>query len=183
MSEQWLPVVGHEHYSVSSHGRVRSPSGRIMRAASRSAYPKVNLYLEGVPTCRYVHALVAEAFLGPRPEGMEVNHIDGCKTNPRLENLEYVAHSENGKHAHDTGLVRPAVSARNARCRLTDTQVRRIRRLALAPAKVLQSLAREMGVSDRHVFHIATGERRQALPYLPGEHRRPKGPPRRLQVA
>ncbi len=42
-----------------------------------------------------VHSLIAEAFLGPRPEGYDIDHISGDKTDNRPCNLEYVTHKEN----------------------------------------------------------------------------------------
>ena len=50
-----------------------------------------------------VHSLVALAFIGPRPEGMEVNHKDCDKQNNALNNLEYVTHGENQRHAAQMG--------------------------------------------------------------------------------
>lgn len=44
---------------------------------------------------RTVHSLVAEAFLGPRPKGYDIDHISGDKTDNRLCNIEYVTHMEN----------------------------------------------------------------------------------------
>ena len=58
-----------------------------------SGYPRV--FLNGIRTPQYVHRLVAEAFI-PNPLGAtDVDHIDGDKTNNRIENLRWVSHKEN----------------------------------------------------------------------------------------
>ena len=54
-----------------------------------------------------VHRLVAIAFLPPAPEGkIEVNHKDGVKENNAADNLEWLSHGENERHAYSTGLKR-----------------------------------------------------------------------------
>ena len=109
--EQWKPVSGYEGiYEVSSHGRVRSVDreitdsrgqarrikGKVRRTPlDKYGYPTVDLWKQGKGQTRTVHSLVTEAFIGPRPEGMEVCHSDGDGTNNRLENLRYGTHSEN----------------------------------------------------------------------------------------
>ena len=108
--ERWKPVNGYEGiYEVSSHGRVRSldrtvtrsggqvrRKGKVLRATlNPGGYPVVSLYRQGRPKNRYVHALVAEAFFGTRPKGMEVCHNDGDPTNNHLDNLRYGTSSDN----------------------------------------------------------------------------------------
>lgn len=105
--EKWLPVVGYEGlYEVSSHGRVRSLDrvvrgrsdsqrhirGRILRTVS-SKTGHLTLALCG--STKLVHALVAEAFIGPRPTGLDICHGNGVPTDNRPENLRYGTRSEN----------------------------------------------------------------------------------------
>lgn len=108
--ESWLPVVGYEgFYEVSSLGRVRSldrlvhngpgcshtQPGRVMAIHRRDHYSKVRLKVDGSGRTFNVHALVAAAFMGPRPDGMEVCHNNGDHHDNRAENLRYDTHSAN----------------------------------------------------------------------------------------
>lgn len=100
--EEWRAVPGYEgYYEVSNAGRVRSLRRRLRRetrlltANLSSKYPAVTLSKDNVRSLRRVHSLVMAAFVGPRPEGMEVRHIDGNAFNPSLTNLAYGSRSEN----------------------------------------------------------------------------------------
>lgn len=112
--ETWKPITGHESsYQVSNTGKVRSLTRSVTRANGRrqtvhartlrpirpGGYCQVQLWGEGAYESRYVHCLVMEEFVGPKPEGMEVNHIDGDLTNNAVRNLEYITHAENMRHA------------------------------------------------------------------------------------
>lgn len=94
---EWRPVVGFEgRYEVSDDGQVRSlcwERVRILKPGlSSNKYFTVTI---GRGNTRTVHSLVAEAFLGPRPEGMEVLHIDGSRDNNHVSNLRYGTRSQN----------------------------------------------------------------------------------------
>lgn len=53
---------------------------------------------------KYIHRLVASAFL-PNPEGKAtINHKDGNKSNNHIDNLEWATYSENVQHAVQNGL-------------------------------------------------------------------------------
>lgn len=106
--EIWKPVLGYEGiYEVSNLGRVkRIGTGRILRKCTSGKYPFVILTYNSLSANFRLHRLVAEAFLGARPTGMQINHIDGNKQNPCLENLEYVTPSQNVCHSISTGLYK-----------------------------------------------------------------------------
>lgn len=101
-TELWRAVVGYEgFYEVSDQGRVRSvprrkTRGRILKQIlSTTGYPQVTLSKESVARPKKVHLLVMAAFVGPRPEGLEIRHLSGIKTDNRVINLQYGTHSEN----------------------------------------------------------------------------------------
>lgn len=107
MSEVWK-LIKSTDYEVSSLGRVRrslaAPSrqgtwpGRILcPQRSTRGYFHVSLTVErNVAVTTQVHQLVAEAFLGPCPDGCQINHKDGDKSNNRVRNLEYLHAFRNG---------------------------------------------------------------------------------------
>lgn len=100
--EEWVPVSEHPRYLVSNFGRVlNAKTQRILKQCVNSAgYKKVVLNGKN----KYVHRLVAEAYI-QNPDALpEVNHKDGNKWNNTAENLEWVSKSENAKHAFDLGL-------------------------------------------------------------------------------
>ena len=118
--EEWKDIKGYEGiYQVSSYGRIKSlPRGKqfgnryyIMKEKILSynnngrGYLQVCLTKDKKSKKKLVHRLVAEAFLR-KIEGKEyVNHIDGNKSNNRVDNLEWCTRSENQTHAYKNGLI------------------------------------------------------------------------------
>lgn len=106
MSEIWKDICGYVGlYQVSNLGRVKNKNGALMKTnPSRDGYVRIQLRKNGEYKSKYVHRLVALAFL-ENPYGLpEVNHIDGDKTNNRADNLEWVTRTENHVHAVKLGL-------------------------------------------------------------------------------
>ena len=109
--ERWRPVVGFEgSYEVSDCGRVKSiprttTKGGLMNLHinGRNGYVYVPLYKNGRMHNKRVHILVMEAFTDYRSNGFDpsrvIDHIDGCKTNNHLSNLEVVTQAENDRRA------------------------------------------------------------------------------------
>lgn len=100
----WLPVPDYDGlYDVSDTGLVRSwhlyrghPGPRpLVGTPNSKGYLTVALCRDGVQTTRKVHTLIAGTFLGSRPAGLEIRHLDGNQTNNALSNLAYGTPGEN----------------------------------------------------------------------------------------
>lgn len=108
IEEIWKEIPGYPGYVVSSFGRVVSlkpyKQGLKVATLDRRGYLRVAVSVDGVAHGPRVHQLVALAFLGPRPGGMEVRHLDGDRTRNVPWNLAYGTSSENqrDKVAHGT---------------------------------------------------------------------------------
>jgi hypothetical protein len=150
MKERWLEVPGFPAYDVSDRGRVRSRylGGRMMKTGCHAAgYPAVNLWRDRKPTLRTVHSLVADAFLGPRPDGYYVCHRDGGRTNNRLPNLKYATPTENMADAKRHGVTRRV---------LTPQQVRDVR-AALKTGEAQRVIGARYGVTQATISNVKRG--------------------------
>ena len=114
MREKWKFIPGSDEYQASTLGRIRrikilkpwdNPPYNNPRSKKMSPRPTVTVVLNGVPCKTYVHTLVALTFLGPRPEGLIINHKDSNAHNPRPDNLEYITQAENIRHAYRAGRI------------------------------------------------------------------------------
>lgn len=100
--EIWKEIKGYEGlYAISDRGRVKSlKSGRVLKPGINSnGYELVVLCKNGKQKNYTVHRLVAEAFIPNTDNLLQVNHIDECKTNNDVSNLEWVTASQNMKHS------------------------------------------------------------------------------------
>lgn len=97
--EEWRRIPSFPDYMVSSLGRVASHKYRTPRLLQpvihKSGYPRFGLYVGRKRIRKASHALVAEAFIGPRPDGMVIRHLDGDPSNNTPGNLAYGTNSEN----------------------------------------------------------------------------------------
>lgn len=99
------PVNGFENlYQVSSHGYITNGRKRLKTYMINSGYECLKFTKDGQRTSVLLHRVVAEHFLENKDIKSEVNHIDGCKTNNHVSNLEWTTSKENKVHAKKNGL-------------------------------------------------------------------------------
>jgi hypothetical protein len=155
--EVWASVKGFEgQYEVSSIGNIRSVDRlvhhykggkRLYKGTAKNTrlnkdgYIRCNLKNDGKRYDYTVHRLVANAFI-PNPNSKpQVNHINGVKTDNRIENLEWCTQSENNIHATKHRLVET---------KLTDSEALLVHNSSLS----LRKLAKIYNVSSGIIWRI-----------------------------
>lgn len=160
--EEWRDIPGHEgKYQASNLGRIRSLDrrvgichgatrlmrGKVLKPAGQKADPHLRVVLGHGAKGSCVHQLVALTFLGPRPAGLEVRHLDGNPLNNRADNLAYGTRTENILDVYRIG---------QAWRRLTARQAQEIKR-RLQSGESGVDLAKEYRVSQSCISAIKTG--------------------------
>jgi HNH endonuclease len=178
MDDQFKHIDGFPGYRVSRDGEVQSRWRRGSRGRMtdtwlplkpirrRSGHLVVNLHRDGKKTARYIHHLVLEAFVGPRPEGLVCCHWDGNPTNNRVENLRWDTHRANGADTIRHGRRK---FGEEAGSKLIAADVLEVRRKYAQGARKSQ-LAAEYGVTGPQIGNIV---HRRAWRHLPA----PTDPP------
>ena len=181
MTEVWKAVFSYADYEVSNLGRVRratdsicpmpnggtkvrAPAGQqlkigcFQRRGDSLPYLRVTLQVRGQRSGKSlsVHRLVAEAFI-PNPDNKPcVNHINWDISDARAVNLEWCTHKENALHSWLAGrwatLPHPGVGASHHSAKLTDDDVREIRKMSaqgLSNAKVAKAFGIDRSIVSR----------------------------------
>lgn len=173
---QWRDIPGWEGlYQVSSNGQVRSLDrciyvraphgdfghrryiGQVLKLGMlKSGYKMAALTYPGRKRrYAYVHDLVLEAFIGPKPKGMECCHGNGVRSDNRIENLRYGTRSENAQDRKRNG----APWLKGEACgssKLSEADVRWIRQNAGVYS--FRAMARKLKVSHGTVTRAFRGE-------------------------
>lgn len=181
-NEIWIDVVGYENiYQISNYGRVRSIDRYIEQSHSDgyiykrfikgkllslnrtngNGYHVVQLsngYNNKPKGNEYIHILVAKHFI-PNPENKPtVNHIDGNKSNNKIDNLEWATQLEQMKHAYRLGLnIPPTPNLKGSElhnAKLNEKQAMEIYTLAHSNNYTQKQIAKRYGVSRRTVGGI-----------------------------
>lgn len=158
LKNEWLPIEGYEGiYEVSNYGQVKrvslthpGTSLRFLKGSKTNGYSGIFLYKNGKGKHFFIHRLVMKAFVGDPKDNMVVNHIDGCKTNNIITNLEYATLAENNLHAYESGLKI------GANRKLTEKNI--LEMLEMKPVHSYNFIAEKYGVHIGTIVQIFHGK-------------------------
>lgn len=147
----WRRVVGSaDKFEVSNFGQVRkTATGNLVKlTANDRGYLCCGVAHEGGRKVRKVHIMVAEAFIGARPDGQELAFSDGVKSNCRLSNLAYATPKKHAEARIRNGTVPPSA-------KLTAADVLEMRKLISARVR-FDDIAARYGVSYGTVKKVSS---------------------------
>lgn len=167
--EKWREIPGTDgNYIASDMGTIASIDrtitningvvrryigGDLKPSRHIKGYRAVSICVNGKETTALVHRLIMAAFNGESK--LQVNHINGNKSDNRLENLEYCTCSENHKHAYRVGL-KNINGERHPVARFSNQQADIIRNRALSGESTML-LAKEFNVVPSVISNIKYG--------------------------
>lgn len=130
IKELWKPLLEYKGIEISSIGRIRKAANKRRKERILTVFPKDRdgyyrcsvQRLDGTWTSQPVHRLVAKAFIDNPENKNSVNHINGDRTNNRVENLEWATPRENVIHSFKYG-ARKICKTVPKRTILTDFQI------------------------------------------------------------
>lgn len=179
MTEIWKDIPGYEGlYQASNLGNIKSLKRKIIRKSANSEtfhkYPvKEKIFDFGVDKDGYstltlfdchhkrykwrAHRLIAITFIQNKTDKPYVNHINGIKTDNRVENLEWCTAKENIQHAWKTGLCKSKIGNRGETspfAKLKNHQVLEIREKYKTGLYSQRKLGAEYGVSKDRISDI-----------------------------
>lgn len=144
--EIWKDIC--EGYQISNKGRVKSTKRKeekIMKLKpDRLGYVRVHLRINNEDVFESVHRLVAKAFIPAIDGKEEVNHINGVKTDNRVENLEWNTRTENLIHSYKSNLRN---NAREVYCLELNRKFYSVR-----------NAAKELNLKHEHIIKCCQGK-------------------------
>ena len=175
MKERWKPVLGYEDcYAVSDRGQVKRTAhvgywikrpATLLAPRLKRGYVTFHLCKDGIRKDPHAHKMVWEAFNGPVPAGMQINHLNGNKADNRLCNLEVCSQSQNMQHAYRVLKIpaanNPSYGSKNGSAKLTEADIPAIIALYRTGKYRQIDIGKMYGVSQRMISLITRGEKWQ----------------------
>lgn len=147
--EIWKEIENFRDYKISNLGRVMNKDNRILKNLDNG---KGYLFIKLKGAKFYIHRLVAKHFVVNINNKIQVNHIDGNKSNNNFENLEWVNNAENQQHAFKNNLKKKF----KLRRKLSENEISEIYYLYSNKIATREELSKRFNISKQIISNIKT---------------------------
>jgi hypothetical protein len=166
---EFIDIAGYGgQYAINKNGDVYSyKSARLLKPnlqIGKYRYYRVNLFKNNKYKTHTIHRLVAIAFIPNLHNLPFINHINGVKTDNKIENLEWVTNLQNMQHANNTGLFNKELQRKNGKSmgfknrKISYSEAEEIRRLYKSGKYTQRKLAKMYGVCFQNVNLIVNNK-------------------------
>ena len=142
-----------DHYCENRTGSGKQTGRTLKQQITRKGYSQVSLSNSGKRFKTGAHRLVALTFIPNTENKPQVNHINGIKTDNRVENLEWCTNKENQIHAVKNGLTKCNKSEKHHNSKLTNIEVFEIRE-RIKKGETQSKIAKEFSISSAAICQI-----------------------------
>lgn len=149
-----IKIKNFDNYAINENGQVTNlKTGRHLKPGTNQKGYK-HLQLSG--KTRSIHRMVYEAYVSEIPKDLQINHIDGDKSNNYISNLEIVTRKENMAHAVRIGLIKSGASSNFSK---------QVESINVITEEVINSFgsivlaSRQTGIAGSAISNVCNGKR------------------------
>jgi hypothetical protein len=166
LNEVWKDIPNYDgRYQTSNLGNIRNKLFVMKKNIGYRGYEQIKLTKNGISHNHKVHRLVAQAFIPNLNNLPQINHINGIKTDNRVENLEWCTNSYNQLEANRMGFcknrIAQAIKARSKRIGQFDLNGNLIKEYYNS-----RIAEKATGITFKNISQAATGNSKTAGGYV-----------------
>lgn len=154
--EIWSFYLRSKNLLVSNKGNVKSFTTNKPRKTQKTkqGYESITFKtLDGKRKTKHLQRIVAETFIPCKNKQLlEVNHINGNKSDNSVENLEWTTRQENLQHARDNNLFKKQYKQANGRFKYADELVEQVK--CDKKTHKIKELSEKYDLTNRQILHI-----------------------------
>jgi hypothetical protein len=149
-------------YFVTETGDVYRNNKKLKPYKNTKGYLKISCHQDGKQKIVAVHRMVGELYI-PNPKNLpQINHLDGDKSNNRVENLEWCSQSHNIQHR--LNILKVGIDQRHKNTKIPAKEVALLRwKKSINYPMNVREIAKKWGVRVDYLRKVINGNQRKLI--------------------